>query len=120
MKNLSRSHEDYIEAILVISKLKGIVKSIDVAKELKVSKPAVHKAMDELCELGYVIKEHYGDISLTEKGLEIANKIYDKHTSIKQFLINLGVDEETAENDCCKIEHVISDITLEKIKHSLK
>lgn len=120
MKNLSKSHEDYIEAILVIKEKLGKVHSVDVAREMNVSKPAVHKAMDELSSLGYIEKEPYGEIYLTDKGKEIADAIYDKHTSIKEFLLKLGVDEKTAENDCCLIEHVISDETFIKIKDFLK
>lgn len=120
MRNLSKSHEDYIETILIISKINGKVQSVDVARELGVSRPAVHKAMDELLALGYITKEHYGHISLTEKGYEVADKVYQKHIAIKDFLIRLGVDENNAEKDCCLIEHVISETTFEKIKEFLK
>ena len=119
MKNLSKSYEDYIEAILVIKSQKDKVHSVDIAREMGVSKPAVHKAMDELINLGLIVKEPYGKIFLTEKGKIIADEIYDKHTSIKEFLLKLGVDEKTAENDCCLIEHVISEITFQKIKEFL-
>lgn len=120
MKNLSKSYEDYIETIYRLEKERGKVASVDIAKELNVSKPAVHKATDELTSLGYIVKAPYGRINLTEEGRNIAEEIYDKHLSIKSFLIELGVDEKTAEHDCCLIEHVVSDITLSKIKEFLK
>lgn len=116
MRKVTKSHEDYLETILILEKNNIKVQSVEIARFLSVSKPAVHKAMDELIELGLVIKEKYSDISLTKQGREIAQKIYEKHNEIKTFLIKLGVDEKTAELDCCKIEHVISDITLDKIK----
>lgn len=119
MNNLSKSYEDYIEAILVVQEKYGKVQSVNIAREMNVSKPAVHKAMDELIELGYIQKEPYGGIFLTDKGREVAKQIYDKHLSIKKFLIKLGVNEKTAEKDCCLIEHVISDETLDKIKEFL-
>lgn len=120
MKNLSKSYEDYIETIYCLEKKTGKVMSVDIARELNVSKPAVHKAMDELTSLGYIFKEPYGRITLTESGKKVAEEIYDKHTSIKSFLLSLGIDEKTAEHDCCLIEHVISDETLNKIKEFLK
>lgn len=116
MKPLSKSHEDYLEAILILQLEKIKVQSVEIARLLGVSKPAVHKAMGELLELGYIQKEKYGDIELTEEGRIIAQEVYDKHKEIKSFLMKLGVDEKTAEHDCCLIEHVISPITLEKIK----
>ena len=120
MKNLSKSYEDYIETIYCLEKKTGKVMSVDIARELNVSKPAVHKAMDELTSLGYIFKEPYGRITLTEDGKKVAEEIYDKHTSIKSFLLSLGINEKTAEHDCCLIEHVISEETLNKIKEFLK
>lgn len=116
MKTLTKSHEDYLETILILEMDNIKVHSVEIARLLKVSKPAVHKAMGELLELGYIQKEKYGDIELTEEGRKIAKAVYEKHNEIKTFLIKLGVDEKTAEHDCCLIEHVISPITLEKIK----
>ena len=116
MKKVTRSHEDYLEAILILEKNAIKVQSVEIARLLSVSKPAVHKAMDELIELELIKKEKYGDVTLTDLGREIAIKIYDKHNEIKTFLLKLGVDEKTADLDCCKIEHVVSDITIEKIK----
>ena len=116
MRKITKSYEDYLEAIVVLENKQIKVQSVEIARALGVSKPAVHKAMDELIELGHVIKEKYGDIKLTESGRKIAMQVFEKHNEIKQFLIKLGVDEKTAEHDCCLIEHVISEITLEKIK----
>lgn len=120
MRLLTDSNEDYLEAILIIKLKKGKVKSVDIAKHLNVSKPGVNKAMNILKENELIEKDYYGDIELTQKGEEIAKKIYKKHTTIKEFLLKLGVDEETSEIDCCKIEHVISDTTFLAIKNYLK
>ena len=120
MKLLTDSNEDYLEAILIIKLKKGKVKSIDVSKHLNVSKPGVNKAMNILKENGLIEKDLYGDIELTQKGEKIAKEIYKKHTTIKQFLLKLGIDEETSEIDCCKIEHVISNTTFNAIKNYLK
>lgn len=120
MRLLTDSNEDYLEAILIIKLKKGKVKSVDIAKHLNVSKPGVNKAMNILKENGLIDKDYYGDIELTSKGEEIAKEIYKKHTTIKQFLLKLGIDEETSEIDCCKIEHVISDKTFLAIKNYLK
>lgn len=117
MKLLTDSNEDYLEAIYIIKLKNNKVRSIDISKRLNVSKPGVNKAMNILKESGLIEKDHYGDISLTKKGEDIAKKIYEKHTTIKQFLLKLGVDEETSEIDCCKIEHVISEQTFVAIKN---
>lgn len=120
MKLLTDSNEDYLEAILILKLKNGKVRSVDIAKRLNVSKPGVNKAMKVLKDNGLIEKDYYSDILLTQKGEEIAKKIYAKHTTIKEFLIKLGVDEETSEIDCCKIEHVISDTTFNAIKTFLK
>lgn len=116
-ENLTRSIEDYLEAIYVFE-LKGEnnIPSLMVAKTLNVSKAAVAKAMNRLHDEGYILKELYGQISLTEKGREIARLVYDKHKTIKEFLIKIGVSEKNAEIDCCKIEHIVCSETLSKIK----
>lgn len=119
MRLLTDSNEDYLEAILILKEKYGIVRSVDIAKLLNVSKPGVNKAMNILKENGLIEKETYGDVILTPKGLEIASKIYKKHTTIKEFLIKLGVSEEVSDIDCCKIEHVISDETFTAIKKFL-
>ncbi len=116
-ENLTRSIEDYLEAIYVFE-LKGEnnIPSLMVAKTLNVSKAAVAKAMNRLHDEGYILKELYGQISLTEKGREIGRLVYDKHKTIKEFLIKIGVSEKNAEIDCCKIEHIVCSETLSKIK----
>ncbi|MGI6710857.1 MAG: metal-dependent transcriptional regulator [Bacilli bacterium] len=114
MKKLTMSNEDYLEAIIILEK-EGNVKLTKIAEMLKVSKPAANKAMNLLEEKGFITKETYGNIILTEKGKEAGNKIYKKHLNIKNFLTSLGVKEETAEIDSCKIEHVISEETFQSI-----
>lgn len=119
MRLLTDSNEDYLEAILILKEKNGVVRSVDIAKLLNVSKPGVNKAMNVLKENGLIEKETYGDITLTKKGFEIASKIYKKHNTIRDFLITLGVGEETSDIDCCKIEHVISEETFEAIRKFL-
>lgn len=120
MKLLTDSNEDYLEAILILKLKNGKVRSIDIANHLNVSKPGVNKAMNILKESGLIEKDSYSDIILTTKGEEIAKKIYKKHTTIKEFLLKLGVSEKTSDIDCCKIEHVISEETFSAIKNYLK
>ena len=120
MKKRTKAIEDYLEAILIIQNKKEPVQSVKIAALLKVSKPAVAKAMKELLELEYIVKAYYGLISLTESGLAIAKKTYKKHKLIKKFLLNIGVSEKTAEHDCCLIEHDISNETIKKIELFLK
>ncbi|HHX80642.1 MAG TPA: metal-dependent transcriptional regulator [Acholeplasmataceae bacterium] len=117
--NLTKSIEDYLEAILIVEKRDKKVKSVKIAELLGVSKPGVNKAMNVLKDNNLIDKADYGDITLTDKGREIANRIYEKHLLIKEFLIILGVSEETAEQDCCKIEHILSDETLKQINNFL-
>lgn len=116
---IKESAENYLEAILMIKKEKGHVRSIDVANELNFSKPSVSVAMKHFREEGYVVIDEDGGISLTEKGFEIASKVYEKHQIIAKALISLGVDEKTAYEDSCKIEHDISRQSFEKIKEFL-
>lgn len=116
MKKITKSIEDYLEAILFIEKENKTIHSIEIAKLLGVSKPAVSRTMQELLELKYIEKKSYGSITLTDLGREIAEKVLHKHETIKAFLLNLGISDETAERDCCLIEHVISDETLQKFE----
>ena len=114
---VTKANEDYLETILILeNENKTSIKSIDIAKSLNVSKPAVTKASNELKELGLINKDKYGEITLTSKGRKIANDVYSKHVTIKNFLLKLGVSEEIAELDCCKIEHILSEETINKIK----
>ena len=113
---LSKSSEDYLEAILGLSRELGNVRSIDVANYLEYSKPSVSVAMKRLRENGFVTLDEHGNLILTGSGLSIALKIYERHLVISQFLISIGVDEEIAKKDACRMEHVISDESFEKIK----
>ena len=114
--NISPSLEDYLEAIYMIDSENSGVRLTDVANNLKVSKPSVNKAMVILKEKNLIIHEKYGEIRLTEEGLKIAIHVISKHRSILKFLTKiLKVDKETAEIEACKIEHVISDDTAEKM-----
>lgn len=116
-ENLTKSIEDYLEAIYKFE-LNGenYIPSLKIANALNVSKAAVAKAMNRLHADGYILKELYGQITLTDKGREIGKLVYDKHKTIKEFLIKIGVSDQNAEIDCCKIEHVICSETLNKIK----
>lgn len=113
---IQESAENYLEAILVIGQRKGYVRSIDVANELSVSKPSVSVAMKSFKNEGYIVVNESGEISLTEKGRKIAEKVYERHNVIAGFLLSLGVSEENAYADSCKIEHVISDESFTKLK----
>lgn len=116
---IKESGENYLETILMLKNKKGYVRSVDVATELNFSKPSVSVAMKHFREDGYITIAEDGDISLTEKGLAVATRIYERHQIIAAALICLGVDEETAYEDSCKIEHDISDQTFEKLKEYL-
>ncbi len=113
---IQESAENYLEAILVLSGKNKGVRSIDVANYLGFSKPSVSVAMKSFREEGYVVVDGEGSLILTEKGKEIAEKVYDRHNTIAKALMLLGVDEETALEDSCKIEHDLSDISFQKIK----
>lgn len=113
---IQESAENYLETILMLQKKLGSVHGIDIANHLGFAKPSVSVAMKAFREEGYVTVSCEGHISLTEKGRKIAEKVYERHQVIANALMLLGVDEETAYKDSCKIEHDISDITFEKIK----
>lgn len=112
---IKESAENYLEAILMIKKQKGSVRSIDIAHELNFSKPSVSVAMKALKDDGYITIDE-GSISLTEKGLLVAESVYERHEVIASLLISLGVSNEVAYEDSCKIEHVISEETFLKLK----
>lgn len=117
---INESKENYLESILVIKNQKGFVRSIDIANDLGVSKPSVSVAMKNFREEGYITVDNDGNIDLTEKGFEIASRVYERHEVISKALIALGVCQETAAEDSCKIEHVISEETFDRIKDFLK
>ena len=113
---IRESAEDYLEAILRLSRQGEGVRSIDVATMLGVSKPSVSHAMKLLREDGYIAMDRYGTITLLDKGAEIANNIYERHRVLSQMLESIGVSKETALAAACKMEHDISQETFEKIK----
>ena len=116
---LKESGEMYLETIYVLSQCKGFVRSIDVGEEMGYSKPSVSRAVGILRDGGYITVAHDGGLHLTEAGLEVAQRTYERHTVLSEFFIKLGVDEETATNDACKIEHVISSSTFAALKKFL-
>lgn len=113
---LHESGEMYLETILLLKNRFGYVRSVDIARELGYSKPSVSRAVTLLKNNGYIFFDPNGMILLTEQGQKIAEDVYDKHQSLTKFLIKLGVNEKTAQEDACRIEHVISPETLDAIK----
>ena len=116
---LKESGEMYLETIYVLRKEKAFVRAIDVGAELGYSKPSVSRAMGILRDGGYIKVAEDGGISLTKAGLEVAERTYERHTVLSELFMKLGVDEETATNDACKIEHVISSTTFAALKKHL-
>ena len=117
---LHESGEMYLETILILSQPHNMARSIDVAEDTGFSKPAVSRAMAKLKADKYILIDSEGYIALTESGRQIAEKIYERHTILTRFLIRLGVDEETAAADACKIEHDMSDKTFDAIKNHVR
>jgi len=122
VKNLKihESAENYLETILVLSKKKPQVRSIDIVNELEFSKPSVSIAMKNLRRQEYIIMDQDGYITLTDAGRKIAETIYERHTLLTDWLTKLGVDNEIAAQDACRIEHVLSPETFEAIKKHVK
>ena len=114
--SVHESGEMYLEAIHVLTKETGFVRSIDISEYLGYSKPSVSRAMGILRTGGYITVDKDGSITLTESGLEIAEKIYARHTLLTRLLIHIGVSEKTAAEDACKLEHAISDESFEALK----
>lgn len=117
--NVHESGEMYLEAILVLSRKSGFVRSVDVGEYLGYSKPSVSRAMGLLRKGELVTVEQDGGLHLTQEGRNIAEKIYERHTVLSQVLMSLGVPEKVAVEDACKIEHDISDVTFEAIKQHI-
>ena len=117
--HIHESAENYLEAILALSE-KGAVRSIDVAQYLSFSKPSVSRAMSLLRENGYVLMDKDGFLTLTDTGLEIAQRIYERHRLLSKWLVTLGVPEKIAAEDACKIEHDLSVETFEAIKRHVQ
>ena len=113
---IQESGEMYLESIYVLSQTKSAVRSIDVGEYMGYSKPSVSRAMGLLKSGGYVSVDENGYISLLPAGQEVAEKIYERHTLLTSFLVRLGVSEEVASEDACRLEHVLSDESFEAIK----
>ena len=117
---LYASGEDYLEAILVLQKKLGMVRSVDVARHMEVSKPSVCHAVATLRDGGFLTMDEDGFLHLTDIGRDVAEKIYERHQFFTEQFIAAGVDPEIAERDACRIEHAISQDTVEKIRDAHK
>ena len=117
---IQESAENYLETIYILRKKMGSVRSIDVVNHLGFSKPSVSNAMKQFRENGYATVDENGFISLTDLGLEVAEKIYKRHEVLSKVLISLGVSEAVAKEDACKIEHYLSDETFEAIEKHME
>ena len=113
---IQESGENYLETIYILKQRKGSVRSIDIVNELDYTKPSVSIAMKHLRENGYIEMDRTGHITLLESGREIAEKMYERHTILSRFLTTLGVSPETAKEDACRMEHIISAETFDAIK----
>ncbi|MBO5306090.1 MAG: metal-dependent transcriptional regulator [Clostridia bacterium] len=117
---LKESGEMYLESIYVLCKEKSRVRSIDVAEHMSYSKPSVSRGVGILKQQNYIVVDKDGYITLTEEGKAAAEKIFERHTILTRLLVSIGVDEETAADDACRIEHVISDKTFHALKDVVK
>ena len=109
----------YLETILILGKRKNLVRAVDVAEEMRISKASVSRALGKLKAADYVLVDPSGHIAFTEKGRAIAERIYERHQILTQVLVSLGVDEKTATADACKMEHDVSDRTFAAIKEHI-
>jgi DtxR family Mn-dependent transcriptional regulator len=114
---IRKSTEDYLEAMLMMSERHGYIRSVDVAEQLGVTKPSVTYTTKRLKANGFITMDEGSHITLTEKGMEIARRIYTRHRLLTEFLIRLGVDEKTALADACRMEHDLSEQTFDAICH---
>lgn len=114
------SGEDYLEAVLVLKKQKGYVRSVDLARHMGFSKPSISHAVNVLRKGGFLMVDSDGQLDLTQAGREIAEKIYERHTFFTEQLIAAGVDQETAEQDACRIEHAISEKSFLALKQIMR
>ena len=117
--NIHESAEDYLESILMLKEAKGYARSVDIALKLGVTNPSVSVAMKHLRENGYITVDDDNLISLTEKGDQIASRIYDRHRTLTKYLMKLGVQEDIARADACKMEHDLSEETYQAMKNAL-
>lgn len=118
--NIHESAEDYLEAILMLQEQKGYARSVDIAGLLGVTKPSVSFAMKKLRESGYITMDEDNLIALTAPGEAIARRILDRHNTLSSFLVSLGVDEGTAREDACKMEHDLSEASYEAIRRRMQ
>lgn len=118
--DMQESGEMYLETILVLSQKEAPVRSLDIANHMGVSRPSVSRAMAILKNGKYIHIDDQGYISLADSGRKIAEKIYERHVVMSKFLIGLGVDKRIAEEDACRIEHIISDESFDKVKEYVK
>ena len=116
---LQESGEMYLESILILSRTKGSVRSIDISQHLGYSKPSVSRAVGLLKSGGYILVDEDGHIALTESGMAVAEKILSRHAILTELLVRLGVSRDTASADACKMEHIISDETFDAIKNHM-
>lgn len=116
---IRESAEDYLESILMLKEEKHYARAVDIAGRLNVTKPSVSVAMKHLREEGYITVDDDNLISLTEKGYAIASRIYDRHTTLTKYLVMLGVNEQTARADACKMEHDLSEETYQAMKQAV-
>lgn len=117
---LRSSGEDYLKAILILQKEKGAVRSIDVARYLDVTKPSVSHAVAVLQEGGFLVMDQHRRLQLTEVGIELAEATYEKHKFFTELLVSAGVDEKTAEQDACRMEHAISETSFHCLERSIR
>ena len=120
MKQLHASGEDYLEAILVLKRKKGMVRSVDVARHIGVSKPSVCHAVSTLKEGGFLIMDENSFLFLTDVGREVAEQTYEKHCFFTRQLVAAGVDPQTAEREACRMEHTISQKSFELLKGAVE
>ena len=112
---IQKSAEDYLEAMLMMKEKHGYIRSVDIAEQLGVTKPSVSYATKRLRENGYITMDRSGFITLTDSGMEIANRMYSRHKTLTEFFVSIGVNPVTAREDACKIEHDISQETFDAL-----
>ena len=112
---IQKSAEDYLEAMLMMKEQHGYIRSVDVAEQLGVTKPSVSYATKQLRENGYITMDRSGFITLSDSGMEIAERMYSRHKALTEFFISIGVNPQTAREDACKIEHDISQETFDAL-----
>ncbi len=117
---IQKSAEDYLEAMLMLKEERGFIRSVDIAEKLGVTKPSVSYATKRLRNSGYITMDETGRITLTDTGLEIAERIYERHTLITRLFEHLGVSSEVARADACKIEHDLSEETFDAVRRSVE